>query len=393
VRAALVWLGAGFVAVVGVVAAVDGVAQSALVGVLLLAVGGGGLGAAELLVRRRASLGMLQRQVSAVAAIAVGQTVCAAILLAVVMFVSTHDAVLICLVSVFAGISGLFAAQIATRPMLADVQAVADGMEAIGTGALGAPVRTTGDDELAVLATQTNKTAERLDAEERARRDLLASVSHDLRTPITSLRLLVAALGDDLVAPEERVAFLERMQLHVGALSVLIDDLFELSRLEAGDIAWSMQQVHLRMLVGDTVDAMRAQADEKGVELECEVPDDLPAAHANPEKLQRVLFNLIQNAIRHTPADGSVCVRATPGEGDLRVEVEDTGEGIRAADHDRLFAPFVRGDDRDSRSEQGGSGLGLAIARAIVEAHGGRIWLEPAARGARVRFSLPVAAG
>jgi len=391
VRGALVALAAGLAAVVAVVTVVDGPGEGALVGLLLLGVAGGGLGAATLIVRRRAALGSLNRQVSAVAVIAVGQTVCAAILLAVVMFVSIHDAVLVCLVSAFAALSGWFAARIATRPMLADVRAVAEGMAAIGTAAPVQPVHTTGNDELAVLAAQTNRTAGRLDAEEHARRDLLAAVSHDLRTPITSLRLLVAALGDDLVAPGERVAFLERMQLHVGALSGLIDDLFELSRLEAGDIAWSMQQVHLRMLVGDTVDAMRTQADDKGVALDCEVPEDLPAAHANPEKLQRVLFNLIQNAIRHTPTDGSVCVRARPGEGVLEVEVQDTGEGITTADHDRLFTAFVRGDERDSRSEEGGSGLGLAIARAIVEAHGGRIWLEPAVQGARVRFSLPVA--
>ncbi len=389
---ALLTLAAGFAAVVGFVWSADGTGEGALVGVLLVVIGGVGLGAATLLVRRRTQLGSLHRQVSAVAAIAVGQTVFASALLALVMFVSTHDAVLICLVSAFAGLSGLFAVQIATRPMLADVQAVADGMAAIGAGTRTGDVRTTGADELAVLAQQTNRTAGRLQSEAHARRNLLAAVSHDLRTPITSLRLLVAALGDDLVVPEERVAFLERMQLHVSALSALIDDLFELSRLEAGDIAWSMHQVHLRMLVGDTVDAMREQADAKGVVLRCEVPGDLPAARANPEKLQRVLFNLIQNAIRHTPADGSVCVCAVRAEGALEVEVRDTGEGIAPGEGDRLFEPFARGAGRESRGEHGSSGLGLAIARGIVEAHAGRIWIEPATRGARVRFSLPTAA-
>ena len=154
---------------------------------------------------------------------------------------------------------------------------------------------------------------ERLRAEEEsrerlhtARREFVAAVSHDLRTPITSLRLLAEAVGDDIVDGETRRGYLERMRTHIDALSALIDDLFELSRLEAGDISWSLERVPLGELVGETVEAMRVQAEAKGVAVLAEVPAALPAAQANPEKLQRVLFNLIQNAIRHTPADGSV---------------------------------------------------------------------------------------
>jgi signal transduction histidine kinase len=229
---------------------------------------------------------------------------------------------------------------------------------------------------------------DRLAASEDARRSLVAAVSHDLRTPITSLRLLTDAIADDVVDGDTKRAYLGQISTHLNAMSALIDDLFELSRLEAGDIAWSLEQVRLDELVGETVDAMKVQADARNVEVRAELPAGLRPAHGDPEKLQRVLFNLIQNAIRHTPADGSVVVRARPAGDAVEIEVADTGDGI--ADHERehVFEPFFRGGAQAARPSNG-AGLGLAISRAIVEAHGGRIWLEEAPHGTRVRFSLP----
>jgi len=235
--------------------------------------------------------------------------------------------------------------------------------------------------------------ATRLVAEERSRRDveaarrrLVASVSHDLRTPLASLRLLVESIDDGVVTGETRDRYLGEIRTHVAALSGLIDDLFELSRIEAGDISWTMSQVELRELVGDTVAAMRAPAAARGVALAAELPAGDLVARANAEKLQRVLFNLIQNAIRHTPADGSVTVRARTAAGGVEVEVADDGAGISPADGKRVFDAFYRGEE--GAGDEDGAGLGLAISRAIVEAHGGRIWLEPARPGTRVLFTL-----
>jgi signal transduction histidine kinase len=132
---------------------------------------------------------------------------------------------------------------------------------------------------------------------------------------------------------------------------------------------------------------MRVQAAAKRVDVRALVPDGIAAAHAHPEQLQRVLFNLIQNAIRHTPADGSVTVSAEAADDRLEIEVADTGDGIPAPDLEHVFEPFFRGGTEAARTRNG-AGLGLAISRAIVEAHGGRIWAEEAASGARVRFSL-----
>ena len=223
---------------------------------------------------------------------------------------------------------------------------------------------------------------------EDARRQLIAAVSHDLRTPLASLRLLVESIDDGVATGETRERYLREIRTHVEALSELIDDLFELSRIEAGDISWTMRQVELGELIGDTVAAMRAPAEARGVAITAELPPREVVALANAEKVQRVLFNLIQNAIRHTPADGSVTVRARAGAGGVEVEVADEGTGIPAGQGERVFEAFYRGEE--ARGEEG-AGLGLAISRAIVEAHGGRIWLEEATPGTRVRFTLEAA--
>jgi signal transduction histidine kinase len=227
---------------------------------------------------------------------------------------------------------------------------------------------------------------ERMNREiEAMRRQLVAAASHDLRTPLASLRLLVESIDDGVATGETRERYLGEIRTHVAVLSDLIDDLFELSRIEAGDISWTLGQVELRELIDETVAAMRAPAAERGVRVSADLPAGALLAQANAEKLQRVLFNLIQNAIRHTPADGSVTVRVRAMGDEVEVEVDDDGEGVSPEADDRIFETFYRGDS--ARSDDG-AGLGLAISKAIVEAHGGRIWLERGNPGTRVRFTL-----
>ena len=295
------------------------------------------------------------------------------------------------LIVVAAGLVAIGVARLLARGILRDIHSIRDGLGAVAHGERDVRIETSARDELSELADAANGMIVKLRDEEKARRDLVAAVSHDLRTPITSLRLLADAVGDGVVGGETRRAYLDRMTTHIDALSSLIDDLFELSRLEAGDIGWSLERVPLDELVGETVDAMRVQAELKGVAVLAELPPELAPARANPEKLQRVLFNLIQNAIRHTPADGSVVVRAEPFDGRIEVEVRDTGVGIAPDERDRVFTAFYRGGEDASRTSAG-AGLGLAVSRAIVEAHGGQIWLADAPIGTRVRFSVPVAA-
>jgi signal transduction histidine kinase len=345
----------------------------------------------------RRTLGGVRRQFSITAALVVAQLVLAVGLFCVMMFVSAHDAFFTGLVAFFAATTGLWSARTLALPMLRDVEQVRSAVERIALGERDVEVETGGGDELAVIGEDIERMARQMGIEERARgavesahRDLLAAVSHDLRTPVTSLRLLADALNDDLVDCATRRDYVSRIATNVRALSSLIDDLFELSRLQAGEVDWTMEEVGIGELVRETVDAMRPAADAKALNVHASV-DELDAhARANPEKIQRVLFNLIQNAIQNTPSDGSITVKAEHRGDRLEVEVADTGVGIPPDERARVFEAFFRGAANAARSN-GSAGLGLAIAQAIVQAHGGRIWVADAPRGTCVRFSLPQA--
>ncbi len=352
---------------------------------------------AVLRARRRGIAMSLSRQLSVAIALVIAPLLAALLVLGLLMFVSGKDAALVGVIVGVAGALGIAAAHRISSAVVDDVGVIRDGLRAVGEGERGLRLETMGEDELRELARAANAMIERLGAEEAARdqsdtarRHLIAAASHDLRTPITSLRLLAQAVDDRVVDGEERREYVRRMLTHVDVLSALIDDLFELSRLEAGDINWSLERVAVNELVSETVAAMRVHAEVKGVDVRAELPGDLDAARANPEKLQRVLFNLIQNAIRHTPTDGSVVVRAEALGGAIEVEVADSGDGIAGEERPHVFEAFYRGGADAARTTTG-AGLGLAVARAIVEAHGGRIWLPATPRGTRVRFSLPIA--
>jgi signal transduction histidine kinase len=344
---------------------------------------------ADLLATHRAWIRGMRRQLGALAVLAAAQLAAVVGLFAALMFVSDHDAFFMALAAGYAGLLGLSAARLVARSALGDVDAVRRALIEVGEGSREVRIAVHGQDELAALAADVEAMAAKVAGEERARRELVASVSHDLRTPITTLQLIAEGLEDGIFEPERVREQLQLMATHVRTLGALIDDLFELSRLEAGEVHWSMQQIRLEQLVQETIEAMRPQADAGGVAVRAELHERLRPTRGNPEQLQRVLFNLIQNAIRHTPADGSVVVRAQSAPGPaVEIEVADTGRGIDPALRNRIFDPFVQGPSRVA-GENGSAGLGLAIARAIVSAHGGRIWLAGTGPGTRIRFSLP----
>jgi signal transduction histidine kinase len=186
------------------------------------------------------------------------------------------------------------------------------------------------------------------------------------------------------------------MQRETVSLGRLIDDLFELARLDAGQINLRLRPSPLGSLIAEAMEAMDAQASRQGIELNGFVSPDLPPALIDPDRVQRVLYNLIQNAIRHTPPSGMVTIGVADQGSTLRIDVRDTGEGIPAADVPHVFERFYRGDKARSRERDremgGGAGLGLAIARRLVEAHGGRIWLaQPPEGGSVFSFTVPKA--
>lgn len=341
-----------------------------------------------LLLAQRERVGGLRVQAGLTALVAAIQFAAATALFISTMYVSSHDALLTALLAADAVVLTAWAAHQLGRRALADVEAIRATLGAVAEGRRDVRTGVRGRDELARLAADVDATIDRLEGEERARRTMIAGVSHDLRTPITSLRLLADAIDDEIGDAATRREYAARMSTHVSTLTTLIDDLFELTRLETGELTWSLEQVRLDELVRETVEAMRPAAAASAVAVSF-APAAPATVQANPERVQRVLLNLIQNAIHHTPPDGSVTVRAEPTPDGAEVEVADTGTGIATEHRARVFDPFFRADAARSETR---TGLGLAISRAIVEAHGGRIWLADAPVGTRVRFHLPATA-
>jgi signal transduction histidine kinase len=347
----------------------------------------------------RLRLATLRRRFGLGVGLALGQLLAAVAIGTAVMYVSPHDAWMTVAIVLFAAVVATRAAQLLLRGVVGDVQAVSDGLHALERGERDVHIEARSGRELGDLAATANRMIATLAAEERARdaaeaarRQVIAAVSHDLRTPLTSLGLLTQALDDDLVDAATARRYVRTMGVNVRALGALIDDLFELSRLDGGEVAWSTEAVGLSELVSETIELVRPETETAGVAVSARLPGDLAPARANPDKLRRVLVNLLQNAIRNTPPDGSVAITAAAAGANVEVEVSDTGAGISEHDRPHVFEPFYRGGDDAARTRPG-SGLGLAVSRAIVEAHGGRIWLADAALGTRVRFTLPSAVG
>jgi len=273
----------------------------------------------------------------------------------------------------------------------------------IADGDLETRVDVAARDELADLAADLNAMAARLSLVaqqerrmEASRRELIAAVSHDLRTPLAAIRATIEAITDGVVTDEETVArYLRTMNAGTRELSGLIDDLFELSRIDAGALTLDPRPSSVALVVSQALEQLQPQAAGRGVDLRDEIAPDLPPALIDARYVGRVLVNLVDNAVRHTPSGGCVRVVARrddqSGTSRVRVEVIDDGEGIATADLPRVFERFYRGEKSRSR-EHGGAGLGLAISKGIIEAHGGSIRAEAARpHGTCIAFTLPAA--
>jgi signal transduction histidine kinase len=259
----------------------------------------------------------------------------------------------------------------------------------IAAGDLAARAAVRRPRELEQLAQATNEMAENLERIFDARRQLVAWASHDLRTPLTSLRAMLEAIEDGLAASDQ---YLPAIREQVDRLGLLVDDLFELARIDAGVLTIELRDAPLTGMVASCLRGLEAEARSRQVRLEARIPQDMPAVRCAPEQVERVLFNLLTNALRHTPSDGSVAVVIEPDGLEVQVTVEDTGEGLTAEAPTRMFERFWRGDAARTAGNGGGAGLGLAIAEGLVHAQGGRIWAEPRPDGgARVCFTLPIA--
>ncbi len=324
------------------------------------------------------------------------------------MFVSAEDVPLLMALLFFA----LLISLTLTLSLAGMIQrAVAILMKAtrlMGAGRLDAIAPVESGDEMSVLAADLEHMAVNLAEEqqmrqtmERARRDLVAGISHDLRTPLNALQAVAGALADGLVSDEPLMTahYLKELDVQVDRMAVLIDDLFMLARLEGPAPELARAPYATADLLSNLLERARPLARAAGIQLEVTLAPSTPAVLVDARQIERVLDNVVRNALQHTPPGGAITVRAASYDAagsDVLMTVADTGEGIAPGDLALLFDPYYRGSRRTTAGGgAGGVGLGLAIVRAVVRAHGGRVWAESppprAEHGALIGIVLPAA--
>ena len=316
------------------------------------------------------------------------------------MFINQHDLALGSLLLLFAGGISIAFGFFISNTITQALGNLVDGTSQLSQGDFSARVTITGNDEIAQLSKAFNDMSARLEqaaANERAldetRRNLVAWASHDLRTPLTSLRVMITALADGVVSDEETISrYLNQSQNEITRMSKLLDDLFELAQLDAGYEKLDFEWIALSDLISDTLESFAAHAQAKEVTLDGHVGPQVDLVWAAPEKLSRILDNLVSNALRYSPKEGTIRLSAEFKEDTIIVSVANSGSEISAKDLPFIFDRFYRGEKSRVRdqSESGGVGLGLSIAKGLVEAHSGKIWVKSApGEGTQFWFSLP----
>lgn len=313
------------------------------------------------------------------------------------MFASQHDLLLATVLLVFAGGIAMALGYFLSSTLTDRIRLIDQAAKSIAAGDLDVRIPVRGRDEMALLASTFNQMAEQLQVAARKqreldnlRRDLIAWAGHDLQTPLASIQAVLEALADGMVEDAETIQrYLRTAQKNIQALSVLVDDLFQMAQLDAGGLPLDRADNSLSDLISDTLESFSELAARQGVDLQGRVDPGVDPVYIDAPRIGRVFNNLLSNALQYTPPGGHVQVRARRETGSILVEVMDTGRGIHPDDLPLLFERFYRGEKSRSRST-GGSGLGLAIARGIVEAHGGQIGVESGSQGTRFFFTIPL---
>ena len=316
--------------------------------------------------------------------LAVGLPLAAVLLSGVAMFHMGADVVILAVAAASSTVA-IAAALFVGRSITAPVDRLRAVSGELAGGDLSARAPEQGPTEIAELGAAFNGMAAQLEELFDARRELVAWASHDLRTPLAAIRAMIEAVEDGIATPDQYIEALAEQTRRLGSL---VDDLFELARIDAGVLSLELTEASLGGLIDSCVRGLQAEADRRNVRLETHL-DGAPPVRCAPDKVERVLGNLLTNALRHTPSDGAIAILVEPASDEVRVSVEDSGEGIAPEALRRVFDRFWRADPARS---PGSSGLGLAIARGLVEAQGGRIWAENRpGGGARISFTLPAA--
>lgn len=278
-----------------------------------------------------------------------------------------------------------------SRSVIAPVRAMSQATQRIADGRYDERVQVKGEDELAQLAENFNQMAEKLSQIESMRRRLIGDVSHELRTPLTAIKGSMEGLMDGIF-PANNETY---QQVHAEAerLNRLVDDLQELSRVEARAYQLDVKALDVSALVRIVSKRLAPRFESKRISLELDLAPDLPHILADEDRTVQVLTNLTGNALQYTPEDGRITISAKQVGNEVQIAVRDTGIGIPTEHLPHIFDRFYRVDKSRSRQSGGGSGIGLTIAHAIVEAHGGRIWAESVGegQGSTFNFTLPIA--
>lgn len=286
-------------------------------------------------------------------------------------------------------ISALIVSLFVSRRVVTPIRQMMEASQRIAAGHYQERVEAAGTDELGQLAHTFNQMATTLEQTEAMRRDLIANVAHELRTPLASIKGYMEGILDG-VLPAEPDTY-QQIYHEADRLQRLVNDLQELSRVEAGAFELVCRPLAIGKLIQQIASRLRPQFEEKEVSLTLNIPPNLPPVQADEDRLNQVLLNLVGNALQYTPAGGAVTIAAKTQNQELRITVSDTGLGLAAGHLPHLFNRFYRVDKSRSRAG-GGSGIGLTIAKHLVEAHGGHIWAESAGEGhgSVFTFSLPL---
>ena len=291
---------------------------------------------------------------------------------------------------IFAGIAGVLAVTLASRRILSPVRSLSNAARRLGQGDFSQRVEGRSRDEIGQLSRTFNAMVESLQNDEIQRKNLMADIAHELRTPISNIQGYLEAMKDGLVQPDSKT--LDVIHQEVIHLSHLIEDLRLLALAESGSLRLNLEQARIEDALQQAQEAFKAQADAKGIMLTSSIQEHLPTVNIDRVRIRQVMSNLLDNAVRHTDEGGRIIISANlTKDNHIEVTVEDKGEGIPAEDLPYVFDRMYRVDPSRTRST-GGAGLGLTIAKSLVQAHGGAIRVESLlGKGSKFTFTLPVA--
>jgi signal transduction histidine kinase len=275
-----------------------------------------------------------------------------------------------------------------SRRILSPVKALTAAARQFGKGDFSQRVDFKGKGEVSELAQSFNNMADNLERDERLRRNMVADIAHELRTPLSNVRGYLEAVSDGLIKPDDET--IRSLSEEADSLSRLVDDLQEVSLADAGEIKLVVQLEEISRPINEAVAALQTKASSRGLTIATKLPNELPEVNIDSHRIKQVLLNLLENAIVHTESGGNIAVSAIERENQIFVSVADTGEGIPEKDLPLVFERFYRVDKSRTRAT-GGSGLGLTIAKRLVEAHGGTIEVRSQpGRGSTFTFTIPI---